>query len=552
MTGKKGTPDKAAELRRRAAARVEEDAMEAMDLSPEDAASLVHELRTHQIELEMQNEELRRAQAELEQSRDQYSDLYDFAPVGYLTLNDKGLIQKANLTLCDMLGSERRLLQNVPFSALVSPEDQDTYYLKMKRLKQRRERHCFELRLTTKRETAFPALIDVVPAGGDADCAPQWRMAVSDISEQKQAEEKIRGALVEKRLLLRELNHRVKNNMQVMASLLRLQARKLQNPEAQAALQEAQNRISAMVACHKALFESNTFERVRLRDLVEHLGAGIFGNDTMEPTVRFSAEISETLSFPAKQATSLSLVLNELLTNALKHAFEGGGRRGGQGSVTISARESQAGKLLIVLQDNGVGIPETLDLKRCETLGLTIARDIVTRQLRGSLAFRRTGGTEVTIEIPFTRQGGEKATERYEPPAPAHGSRKRVMIVEDEPLTSMEMQQTVRSLGHEVVATVDSAEEAVKRFGEILPDMVFMDIKLRGRMNGIQAAAEIRKQAEKVPLTLVSGILEQHLEEVKELPQPVGLLLKPFSTSQLREELERELPHPIGSDAFSK
>ncbi len=98
-------------------------------MAPEEVRNLVHDLQTHQIELEIQNEELRRIQEELVESRDRYSDLYNFAPVGYVTLSRQGVIIEANLTLANMLGVERGALVHRPLSAFILPADQDVLYL---------------------------------------------------------------------------------------------------------------------------------------------------------------------------------------------------------------------------------------------------------------------------------------------------------------------------------------------------------------------------------------------------------------------------------------
>ena len=111
--------DALSELRRRAEAKLTGDEPALGSASPEEMSTLIHELHTHQIELELQNEELRRAQAELVESRDQYTSLYDFAPVGYATVNGKGIIQQANLRLTEMLGVPRGQLVGRPLSAFV-------------------------------------------------------------------------------------------------------------------------------------------------------------------------------------------------------------------------------------------------------------------------------------------------------------------------------------------------------------------------------------------------------------------------------------------------
>ena len=103
-------------------------------MSAGDMAKTIHELRVHQIELKMQNEELRRIHEELEEARDRYSNLYDFAPVGYLTVNDGGIIEEANLTFATLMGMERSAFVGRPFSRFVQRKDQDVYYLRYKYL----------------------------------------------------------------------------------------------------------------------------------------------------------------------------------------------------------------------------------------------------------------------------------------------------------------------------------------------------------------------------------------------------------------------------------
>jgi PAS domain S-box-containing protein len=137
------TPDAAAELRRRAEERLDGLAADA----PEDLSAVVHELRVHQIELEMQNEELRHAQLELGAEREKYFKLFDRAPVGYLTLDDTGIVRGANLTAARLLGVERQLLVGQPFSAFVFMADRDAYYRHLRILKQIEVPQSGELRL---------------------------------------------------------------------------------------------------------------------------------------------------------------------------------------------------------------------------------------------------------------------------------------------------------------------------------------------------------------------------------------------------------------------
>ena len=147
---KKAAPSAADELRREAEERLDRlsaDAVDAASPVPEDIAAVVHDLRVHQIELEMQNQELRRAQLELQASREKYFELFDLAPVGYLTLSDESIVGDANLTAALLLGVERQLLVGQPFSAFVFAPDRDVYYLHQRKLEQTGEPQACELRL---------------------------------------------------------------------------------------------------------------------------------------------------------------------------------------------------------------------------------------------------------------------------------------------------------------------------------------------------------------------------------------------------------------------
>ncbi|MGA9236630.1 MAG: PAS domain-containing protein, partial [Desulfobacterales bacterium] len=135
--GKDKINSESSELRRLAERQMKTtpaDSDEIAGMSTKDMAKMIHELRVHQIELKMQNEELRRIQEELEEARDRYSHLYDFAPVGYLTVNEKGMVERANLTFATLMGMERSAVVGKPFSRFIQREDQDVYYLNLQRL----------------------------------------------------------------------------------------------------------------------------------------------------------------------------------------------------------------------------------------------------------------------------------------------------------------------------------------------------------------------------------------------------------------------------------
>ncbi len=156
-------------------------------LPPEELKRILHELRVHQIELEMQNEELRRAQAELDAQRERYFDLYDLAPAGYFTVSEKGIILQANLTAAKQLGAPRNTLAGRPFSQFILKEDQDIYYRHRKQLFETGKLQACELRLLKKDDIPFWVRLEANTAE-DAG-APACRIIVSDITQRKSAEE---------------------------------------------------------------------------------------------------------------------------------------------------------------------------------------------------------------------------------------------------------------------------------------------------------------------------------------------------------------------------
>lgn len=167
-------------------------------LSPEEIQKTIHELQVHQIELKMQNEELRRVQAELDAARAHYFDLYELAPVGYCIISAEGLIQEINLTAVTLLGTARSTLVKQPISRFVVKEDQDIYYLHRKRLFESSESRACELRMVKKDGTVFWVRLTSTPPslGRDQEGAPASRMVLSDITDRKLVEEE-RARLLE-------------------------------------------------------------------------------------------------------------------------------------------------------------------------------------------------------------------------------------------------------------------------------------------------------------------------------------------------------------------
>ena len=186
---KKKTAKKPASLRKQAEGMLVKQKERLRELSSADLKKLVHELGTHQIELEMQNEELLRAREELEVSRNKYAELYDFSPDGHFTVTARGLIQEANLTGAELLGVDRRFLMGKPFAAFIDRDDLAVYEAHRKNVFTSQTRQTCELRIKPRNATVFYARLQSTYSENVDDKAGLLRTALIDISDRKRAEE---------------------------------------------------------------------------------------------------------------------------------------------------------------------------------------------------------------------------------------------------------------------------------------------------------------------------------------------------------------------------
>ncbi len=235
----RGDDSKGSDLRRRAenVLRKSTDVSEESGLSPEKMRQLVHELRVHQIELEMQNEELRQAQLALEESRDRYLDLYDYAPIGYFTLDENALILEANLSGAGLLGMERGSLIGKPLTSFVDKDSQDTFYLHRNQVLETATRHICEIKLVKPDGGWFHAQLESVGIADSDGELSRLRTAISDITDRKLAEEAVRRAHD-------ELEHRVEERTsELREANQQLEHEIADRKKAEEALRESQQRL---------------------------------------------------------------------------------------------------------------------------------------------------------------------------------------------------------------------------------------------------------------------------------------------------------------------
>ena len=220
-----------------------------------------------------------------------------------------------------------------------------------------------------------------------------------DITESKQAEERIIASLHEKEILLKEIHHRVKNNLQIISSLLKLQANSIKDEQVKESFRESQQRIMAMASVHTQLYKSQNFAAISLSDYVQDMTRQLLqAYKTGTATIDLVINIEEIM-LPIDSAIPCGLLINELITNALKYAFP----EARKGKITIEAQQTENGVRLI-FADNGIGLPNDVDFHTTETLGLRLVQMLV-KQLDGSIELASERGTRYMIQFkPATNQ----------------------------------------------------------------------------------------------------------------------------------------------------
>ncbi|MBF0549213.1 MAG: PAS domain S-box protein [Deltaproteobacteria bacterium] len=363
--------------------------------------SLIYELQVHQIELEMQNEHLRETQLELEKSRDKYYQLYDLAPVGYFTIGENGLIEEVNLAGAGLVGLDRSQLINQAFSRFLTKDGQDTWYFHRKRVIDTGTRQQTELAFQRKDGSVFFARADSIVANDDAGQGNQLKTIISDITELKKeiqerrrAEEVIRRSLAEKEILLREIHHRVKNNLQIVAGLLEISKSKTQNQDMIDLFNEAHSRIHTMALIHSQLYQSECFDRIDMgRHLDQLVGYLLSTYGAKENHIRVLVEPSD-VQLTLTQAIPCTLILNEVIVNALKHAFKD--KQGG--SITVSLTKAIDDLVRMTVKDDGVGLPISPEAEKPVSFGWEMISRL-TAQLKGTIKVNQGQGTEVVVEF---------------------------------------------------------------------------------------------------------------------------------------------------------
>ncbi len=218
---------------------------------------------------------------------------------------------------------------------------------------------------------------------------------ITDITEQKEGEEQLKASLKEKEVLLREIHHRVKNNLQIIFSLLNLQSGYIRDSHALDMFRECQNRVRSMALIHEVLYQAKDLARVNFAEYIKNLSVNLFRSyGVSSKAIDLNISVRDVM-LEIDTAIPCGLIINELVSNSLKYAFPGGK----VGSITIDMHPEDEDQLVLIVSDNGVGLPEGLDFRHTETLGLQLVNTL-TDQLKGHIEVQGIHGTEFKISFP--------------------------------------------------------------------------------------------------------------------------------------------------------
>jgi PAS domain S-box-containing protein len=350
---------------------------------------LIHKLEKKMLDLENANKELK-------ESEQKYRELIENANDAVIVIEPTGYLGFVNPKFCETTGYKMEEAKKFHFSKLVHPED-----LAM-------VTENFRKRLAgvdVPRNYEFRALIksgETIYVDYNASLIEREGKTVGiqaimrDITERKRTEEQIKTSLKEKGVMLKEIHHRVKNNLQVISSLLSLQSRHIKDKEVLALFKDSQSRIYSMSLIHESLYQSEDLARIDFAGYVRTLTRDLFRSYSVGPNdIKLNMEIKDVF-LDVNTGIPCGLIINELVTNSLRYGFPDGKR----GEIQIGLYERKNGEFTLNVRDNGIGFPEDLDFRNTESLGMQIVLSLV-EQLDGTIELDRSEGT--TFKIVFEK-----------------------------------------------------------------------------------------------------------------------------------------------------
>jgi PAS domain S-box-containing protein len=551
------------ELRRRAKERLDSEHDESPENTEDEVRKLLHELRTYQIELELQNDELRRVQEELVETRDQYIDLYDFAPFGYLTLSEKGVIMKANLTLADLLGEERRSLHGQPFTRFIFHKDQDRFYKCFRAFFASMDRLLFDLRMQRKDGDWFWAKLECVPRTKGEMSGIHIRIALHDITDAKRLEHEIiqTKKLEATALLAGGIAHDFNNLLAVIMGNLEVAQEDLRKGRPVAdKLEVAQNAcLHAAELTKKFLTFSSGGEPLITSVPVETLVTDAVSLALAGSNVDFECSFPDGVWPVAVDIGQMTQAIGNVVTNAREAMLQGGVIRIRAENVDFIPEnlevlnDLEAKFVKVSIQDQGVGIPwEVLtqvfdpyftskDLWNTKGLGLGLTVTYSILKKHGGaidIASRQDAGTTVSMYLPAIDRQIIDTQEPRPRKAPAV---KKILFMDDEEMLRNVTRSLLESLGYEV-ETACNGEEAIALYTTAkvagLPfGAVILDLTIKGGLGGVETIKRLKEIDPDVRAIVASGYSNDPVMADCRKYGFLDILHKPYQISDLAKSV---------------
>jgi two-component sensor histidine kinase/DNA-binding NarL/FixJ family response regulator len=379
-------------------------------------------------------------------------------------------------------------------------------------------------------------LFKSVPLFNSAGAVLRILVVAENITEQKISEVRLLESLKEKETLLKEIHHRVKNNMQLVCSMINLQAESIVNQDVRNTFRILHSRIYSMSLVHEKLYQHKQFSKINFKDYVNELVSGIrneFSGDNIKDNVTIDLTLYDK-NFTIDKAMPCGLILNELILNALKHAS----LQSGEGVIKVIFEKREDGLYSLTVKDNGRGLPEGFDINRTDSMGMMLVRELVA-QLKGEISVKSDVETVFTIVFGDNSYGVE--SEIFF--TPTNGS-KNILLVEDERIISRMLIKIIEGQGYNIVDAVSSGRSAIDSAGKHNPDLVIMDIMLEGDIDGVQAASEIIKNSS-CPIIFLTGNSDPATLKSAQEINPHRMMTKPVDKNQLITAIESALKNRL-------
>ena len=335
------------------------------------------------------------AEAALRDSEEKYKDLVEKADIAIIMSNEQGRFTYFNDRFAELFGYKPEEMQGRNPDFIVHPDDRNEILrLHEQRIRGEKVQNRYEFKGLCKDGSVIHLEIDVALLEENGHIVGT-RSYLWDISERVKGEQKIKASLKEKEMLLKEIHHRVKNNMQVISSLLSLQTRHIQDSEVLSVFRQSQDRVRSMALVHEKLYGSGDFTHIEFAQYIKDLVQRLRNTYVTEKKVEIDFDL-ENVPLGIDSAIPCGLIINELVSNAFKHAFLKKEKQKNRISIRLSEKDNIVN---LGVMDNGVGLPGTFDSKKSESLGLHLVHLLAEDQLGGSIEIERKKGTAFLIQF---------------------------------------------------------------------------------------------------------------------------------------------------------